>query len=127
MGYVHPVKKNLVSVYKVETWQGAGPYNAKYVTLERMHDAHERTRPKPSADGIPRLLSSEVCGFATREELDEWFRGFKRALYAEGFNIARYAVPSHLVRYGRTQLVFERKDLIPTSRFPMIRNGKVIR
>jgi hypothetical protein len=120
-------KKDLVSVYKVETWQGAGPYDAKYITLERMHDAHAGTRPMPSDDGIPRLLSSEVCGFGSREDLDEWFKGFKRALYAEGFNIARYAVPSHLIRYGRTQLVFERKSLVPTTRLPIIRGGKVHR
>lgn len=73
------------------------------------------------------LLDTEVCGFGSREDLDWWFQGYKRLLYREGFNVARYAVAAHLIRYGGRQLVFERGDSVPAERFPMIRGGKVRR
>jgi hypothetical protein len=69
------------------------------------------------------MKNGEVCGFGSREDLDWWFQSYKRDLYRAGFNIARYAVPGNLIRYGGHQLVFERGDLLPVERFPMIRNG----
>ena len=86
-----------------------------------MHQEHNGNRPKPSSDGVPRLLTSEYCGFATREELDWWFRSHKRTLYQEGFNIAVYLVPPELIRYGHRQLVFERGNLLPDYRLPIVR------
>lgn len=72
-------------------------------------------------------LNVEHCGFGSRADLDWWFQGYKRVLYRHGFNIAFYAVESDLVRYGRRQLMFERGDLLPHERFPMIRNGKILK
>lgn len=121
---------NLVktSIYRVEDWKGAGPYDShKHRGLHQMNTEHKGNRPSPAADGIARLLSSEVCGFQDREALDWWFQNHKRSLYQHGFNIAVYVVASHLIRYGQRQLVFERKGLVPVDRLPMIRGGKVIR
>lgn len=92
-----------------------------------MHREHMGNRPTPHKDGIHRLLRKEHCGFQDREQLDWWFQGHKRALDRERFNIALYAVPSTLVRYGERQLVFERGDLIPVERMPVVRQGKVYR
>jgi len=58
--------------------------------------------------------------------LDWWFQGYKRVLYRYKFNVAFYHVAPSLVRYGRSQLMFERGDLLPSERFPIIRNGKVL-
>lgn len=71
------------------------------------------------------LLDTEVCGFGSREDLDWWFRGYKRILYRERFNVALYTVRPDLIRYGGHQLVFERGNLLPAERFPMLWNGKV--
>lgn len=73
------------------------------------------------------LQIGEVCGFGSREDLDYWFQGYKYDLYRARFNIARYLVPGELIRYGGRQLVFERGDLLPIERYPMIRRGKLKR
>jgi hypothetical protein len=92
-----------------------------------MHAAHYGSRPEPSDDGILVLQSGEVCGFGNRDDLDWWFAGYKYDLYRARFNIARYLVPGELIRYGGRQLVFERGDLLPVERYPMIRNGLIKR
>jgi hypothetical protein len=92
-----------------------------------MHAAHYGNRPEPKDDGILVLQQGEVCGFGDRSDLDWWFKGFKYDLYRAGFNIARYVVPGELIRYGGRQLVFERGDLLPVERYPMIRNGLIKR
>lgn len=116
-----------VGVYRVENWQGAGPYNSALVGLRAMHESHGGNRPQPKDDGIALSLNVEHCGFGNRQDLDWWFQGFKRDLYRHKFNIAFYAVESELVRYGRRQLMFERGDLLPLERLPIIRNGKVLK
>lgn len=115
-----------VGVYRVENWRGAGPYNEAHTGLRAMHDAHSGNRPHPCDDGIARPLTTEYCGFGSREDLDWWFQGYKRVLYQYSFNIAFYTVAANLVRYGHRQLMFERGDLLPSERFPIVRNGKVL-
>jgi hypothetical protein len=92
-----------------------------------MHAKHYGIRPEPSEDGILGLQNGEVCGFGDRADLDWWFKGFKYDLYRAGFNIARYVLPGNLIRYGNRQLVFERGDLFPVERYPVIRNGLIKR
>lgn len=115
-----------VAVYRVENWQGAGPYNFKHTGLWGMHTAHSN-RPLPWDDGIAKPLTVEHCGFGDREELDWWFQGYKRVLYQHRFNIAVYLIASNLIRYGNRQVMFERGDSLPVERLPIIRNGKVLR
>lgn len=112
---------------RVETWKGAGPYGSSNGGLLHMHAEHYGNRPEPKDDGILVLQHGELCGFGDRGDLDWWFTGFKYDLYQQGFNIARYLVPGELIRYGGHQLVFERGDLLPVERFPIIRNGKLKR
>ena len=114
-----------VSIYRVETWQGDGPYGSHHGGLLPMHAKHFGNRPEPLNDGILALKRGEVCGFGDRADLDWWFKGFKYDLYRAGFNIARYAVPGNLIRYGGRQLVFEREDYLPVERSPVIRNGLI--
>lgn len=91
-----------------------------------MHDEHKGNRPTPYGDGLPKLLKVEHCGFPDMETLEWWFRGHKRALTKAGFNVAVYLVPPRLIRYGEKQLLFERGDLVPVERLPLVRNGKVM-
>ena len=81
----------------------------------------------PWDDGIAQPLNVEHCGFGDREALDWWFQGYKRVLYQYRFNIAVYVIASDLIRYGHRQVMFERGDLLPDERLPIIRNGKVLR
>lgn len=114
-----------VLVHRVETWSGAGPYQDHYTELHKMHQEHTGTRPVPQRDGIHKIRGSEHCGFPDRESLDWWFTGYKRALEREDFNIALYLVACELIRYGKHQVVFERGDLLPVERLPIVRSGKV--
>lgn len=90
-----------------------------------MHEDHGLRHPKPQDDGIAAMRDWEVCGFGSRDDLDAWFAGYRRDLYAAGFNIAVYKVSPDLVRYGGHQLVFERGDLLPFDHLPLIRNGLI--
>lgn len=76
-------------------------------------------------DGIAELLPTEYCGFVNREHLDEWFRGYKTYLHAEGFLIAVYSVPKNRVRFGHKQVVFRRGDLVPHEQMPLLRGRKL--
>jgi len=99
----------------------------EHTGLWDMHNAHSGCRPLPWDDGIACPLETEHCGFSTREQLDWWFRGYKRVLYEYKFNIAFYLVASQLIRYGHRQIMFERGDLLPVERYPIVRNGEVLR
>lgn len=114
-----------VSIYRVENWRGAGPYNHKFTELRRMHDAHHINRPHPNEDGIAKLVKREYCGFGSREDLEWWFRGHKRSLDLTGFNIAVYKVALNKIRFGHRQLVFARGDLLPFEHLPILRNGRI--
>lgn len=59
------------------------------------------------------INADEHCGFATLEQLDEWFEGYHAVLDKLGFVIAHYVVPLNLVRYGKTQALFVRGDHFP--------------
>jgi hypothetical protein len=48
-------------------------------------------------------------------------------LYEYRFNIAFYLVAAELIRYGHRQIMFERGDLLPVERYPIVRNGEVLR
>lgn len=106
-----------VSIYRVEERRGgAGPYNASNAdALGEMFAEHgSGTHLSPQQDELLMGIDAdEHCGFATLEQLDEWFSGYHDALAALGFVVAHYAVPLNLVRYGKTQALFVRGDLFP--------------
>lgn len=106
-----------VSIYRVEERRGgAGPYNkSNAVTLGAMFAEHgSGTHLSPQQDEL--LLgigADEHCGFATLEQLDEWFAGYHDALSELGFVVAHYVMPLNVVRYGKTQALFVRGDTFP--------------
>lgn len=109
----------LVSIYRVEAPRGGyGPYNKEHgELLEPMFEKHRSgSHPSPRQDWILRgIQATEHCGFATREQLHEWFEGFEDLLHEAGFVLAKYVVPVFLVRYGATQAVFRRGDYFPVE------------
>lgn len=118
----------LITVYRVESWRGAGPYQDDLREhLGEMFSHHDSSgaHPRPINDGIHSLSTQEYCGFASMELLRGWFKGHKRALSRAGFNVAVYRVPPPLVRFGRRQLVFERGDRLPYEHLPIIKNGTI--
>lgn len=113
-----------VSVFRVETPRGGcGPYTREFeAELSEMFEAHRvGGHPGPQGDELLKgILPKEHCGFATLEQLHKWFDGFHEALHQAGFVIAKYVVPVHLVRYGKTQLVFRRGDMFPVESEPVM-------
>lgn len=111
----------LVSIYRVETARGGcGPYVAEYEDVfGNMFAKHRAGRhPSPIQDELLGWIDPEEhCGFATRDQMEQWFAGFLRLLHVQNFVGARYAVPLHTVRYGRTQAVFRRGDHFPVESF----------
>lgn len=112
-----------VSIYRVEQPRGGfGPYSWEYVdALDGMFADHEGgIHVSPKQDPLlGRIDPDERCGFATLEQLQEWFDGYEADLHELGFIIARYSVPVHIVRYGRTQAVFRRGDHFPVESTPL--------
>lgn len=106
-----------VSIYRVEERRGgAGPYNAtnRQYLADMFAEHGSGTHLSPVQDELLLGINAdEHCGFATLEQLDEWFEGYHAVLDRLGFVIAHYVVPLNLVRYGKTQALFVRGDLFP--------------
>jgi hypothetical protein len=113
-----------VSIYRVEERRGgAGPYNrSNENTLGDMFAEHgSGTHLSPQQDELLCGINpDEHCGFATLEQLHEWFDGFHAVLDKLGFVIAHYVVPLNLVRYGKTQALFVRGDSFPEEVMPIL-------
>ena len=112
-----------VSIYRVEQPRGgSGPYSWDYAdVLETMFSEHEggiHISPKQD-DMLGHIDPDEHCGFATLDQLREWFEGWEEELASLGFIVARYSVLLPLVRYGKTQAVFRRGDLFPEDSQPI--------
>lgn len=108
-----------VSIYRVEQPRGGyGPYSPEFQgALGNMFAEHRSgNHHGPAQDELlGHIDPDEHCGFATREQLQEWFAGYESELSDLGFIVARYSVPVHIVRYGRTQAVFRRGDHFPVE------------
>lgn len=102
---------------------GYGPYSPEYAEqLEAMFEDHGNgEHPGPGDDPqLGFIQPGEHCGFATIDQLDEWFDGYHEALQAEGFVISKYLVPLQLVRFGKQQVVFARGDLWPVEQMSLV-------
>lgn len=112
-----------VSIYRVEQPRGGfGPYSREFQGVLGAMFAQHRSGSHlgPQQDALLGSIDpAEHCGFASREQLDEWFAGWHSTLAAAGFIVARYSVPVHLVRYGLTQAVFRRGDHFPVETYPL--------
>lgn len=115
-----------MKVYRIEDKNGWGPYSSCYmmdwehpreVVLCRLQEAHSRDplRPSPYTNGEPwedYYSSSKdmVFGFASLQELYNWFNGFVEDLINVGFYIKTFEVPNNQVKLGRLQLAFKRPE-----------------
>jgi len=110
-----------VSVFRVETADGSGPYGTDNPFIEHMNAVHgDAEHPSPEDDPLlDGIYPDEFCGFATLNDLEEWFAGYEDVLADAGFEISVYTVPLYSVRYGLQQAVFLRGDTLPVRSFPM--------
>jgi hypothetical protein len=110
-----------VSIFRVETPDGGGPYGAGNPYYDHMNAVHgDADHPSPEDDALlDGIYPDEYCGFATLTDLEEWFSGYEDVLADAGFEISVYTVPLSSVRYGLKQAVFLRSDNYPVRSFPM--------
>lgn len=115
------VSKQL-KIWRVETMNGGrGPYCSGTDSLEGMFTAHlELEHATPLHDGIYTMQETDYCGFVSREQLDKWFTGWEQQLADAGFAVAVYDVPLDKIKFGRTQVVFERGDSFPVAHMPIM-------
>lgn len=108
-----------VSIYRIEQPRGGfGPYSKEFATVLGGMFAQHRSGSHPGPfqdDLLTHVDPDEFCGFAVLEQLHAWFTGWEEELVQAGFVLVRYSVPIHLVRYGRTQVVFRRGDHFPVE------------
>lgn len=102
----------LREVYRVENAKGQGPYRpGSYRSGPATGFGHfnDDLHPCPSMDGIEHRSSSYLCGFVSRNQMEQWFTPEERVhLRAEGYMMAKYIVPSECVMDGTKQLVFDK-------------------
>lgn len=99
----------------------SGPYSCRNVPLADreklagMGWRHSDERhPSPQADpNLNTIYDDEVCGFASLDELNNWFEDFGDRLASAGFHIWEYEVPEFSYRVGRFgQVVFRKEDAV---------------
>lgn len=109
-----------LAVYRVEHGEAfygdrpAGPYRSGWgweyrqaaSVASRMCRAHNgMEHPTPWEDGIRRPVWGMLCGFTSREDLDEWFMGWLGELSLAGFVLATYEAKD--VEIGSRQVAFD--------------------
>jgi len=113
-------------MFRVEKACGAGPYvkEETHPMLQHMYTAHgDADHPEPWDDPLlEQIYPDEVCGFATLCDLENWFAGYEDPLAECGYNIVVYTVPLHsnLVRYGKHQALFVKKDAVAVRTIPIV-------
>jgi len=97
-------------VYRVENCHGNGPYMDRTSGLNTMYYKHTgMNHPSPYNDpALVAISINEYCAFDSPEALREWFKGYLRALKAEGFHIAVYEAKRARVG-AKGQTLFIRK------------------
>jgi len=115
-------------VYRVETENGAGPYNPEAVATPTpaqqklcskiCWDSEEKWHPSPWSTPL-RFNPDDVLGlggdgkwrfgFESVHDLRRWMDGWGRDLEAAAFYVASYEVPSDFVVRGTCQLRFDQR------------------
>jgi hypothetical protein len=106
----------MVTVYRVETVDGDGPYwrgpgqAAIHGDLCFDYERAVRRVPTPYLDNLSGFNHEHSFGFKSREQLEAWFTRSERE-YLAGchFLVSVYEVDDDLVQYGNKQVVFDRK------------------
>jgi hypothetical protein len=116
----------LQTVYRVQHPEtGEGPYgDYDHPEIGRLMYAHQNEAhpgPRNWASGMREWTPGMIFGFADREDLDEWFKGWKMRLYRAGYVITRWEVEMDAIVFGHSQLAFwqEKGKLVET--LPMAR------
>jgi hypothetical protein len=118
----------LQTVYRVQhPSNGEGTYgDYDHPEISRIMYAHQNDAhpgPRNWASGMSLTwCTGMIFGFADREQLDEWFKGWKMRLHRAGYVITRWEVDPDQISYGYNQLAFwqEHGKLVET--LPMSRN-----
>lgn len=108
-----------IIVYRVENWQGEGPYRANYRTTSLNYlsgDDWDFYNPLPYSDGLPNLDKDDVCGFANFTAFFAWFGHTLRELSINGCFLCEFEIEERYVIKGRRQLIFKRDKAKLVSR-----------
>jgi hypothetical protein len=116
-GALVPEPTDLVDVFRVEHRETRdGPYTVDVIpeSFFDMYDAHDDRDGHPNANHDPLLgygvrKSRHFFGFASTQQLTDWFDGWADLLQRHGFHVATYRLHRSLVIEGRWQVLFERE------------------
>lgn len=104
----------MITVYRVETPDGYGPFiKSRVFSYDEYNDIEKiltryraYVHPAPQDDGIS-ISYEECCGFASEEQLFNWFPPMcLRQLALFGFKVNKYLVDR--VKIGTHQAVFNK-------------------
>lgn len=94
-------------VYRVETYTGEGPY--LYRPWSPGPSYSQRNWPLPTGDELDNFPDFYSFGFASIRQFKHWFQLPDRlSLDRAGLKLAWYEVPMTHVRFGLSQLCFDR-------------------
>ena len=119
-----------ITIHRVEHREEYhGPYldndRDTYYEIPGLHQAHgsSKSHPGPRMDEeIGWAFGVEHSfGFGSREQLDKWFKGFKRKLAAKDFVIRVYEAPFDTTTVTDHQAIFIRDDSRLVDTLPMLR------
>ena len=96
----------LIEVFRVENTSGIGPYAADYGDAVGLDIYHNPRAPKPSWDGLPSVRIEDRFGFASIEQLLDWFDMYLDNLRDHEYRVVKISVHQSRVKYGRKQLMF---------------------
>jgi hypothetical protein len=120
------------TVYRVEHGvTGDGPYirndKGTNFVIGGLHEAHNGStkHPGPYGDSTVgwHLTEDHIFGFGTREQLDGWFKGFKRKLHEAGFVIRIFEAPDETTIESEFQTIFIREESELVQTIPVVRWG----
>ncbi|WBQ35253.1 hypothetical protein [Pseudomonas phage pPA-3099-2aT.2] len=106
-----------VDIFRVEDEEGRGVYTSDLGYRAGIVGVACQGHPLPHDDGLYRVVGSEYFGFASVEQLGQWFRPYLSELEAAGGVITVYTVPADAARHGGRQSVFLREQTL--SKRPM--------
>lgn len=138
-----------VTVLRIELDNGEGPYQHEVESAYGWNvwegtwwPPDYRHHPTPANDGIegygryslseydkPQWWEEWQCGFATREQLHDWFAGIEESLDAHGFHLSIYEVPEEDVKLGDRQVIFHKRGRQPVRTLSVteaMRNAEVL-
>lgn len=98
-------------VYRVQHHEtGEGPYGDFHEAVDGILYAHNDDKhpgPRNPISGLKNTWSvGQLFGFRSREQLDEWFKGWKYRLHSAGYVIKVFKVQEDMICHGVQQLCF---------------------